>query len=599
MCRIVGIAGFNGSSTEQIECKLCSMRDSMSHGGPDDYGKYIDGDSEVALGHRRLSILDLTSMGRQPMTSEQKDVHISYNGEVYNFKELRAELTKLGHRFISNTDTEVVLKAYIEWGQDSFAKFKGMFAVSIYDKSKGLVYLVRDSAGIKPLYYSIKDGQLVFASEIKAFKHFNKNWLEFERWKVLFLAFGFVPEPYTTLNNVYMLPKKNYLKFNIRTKSTEIAEYETNSSNENVLDSGQAETLVSEYLESAVARHMVSDAPIGVFLSGGLDSSIITALASGVSGQKINTLSVNFDDPGLSETYYQELLLSSINSTHHNITVNESDFVDNVPQIFSCMDQPTTDGVNSFFISKYAHEAGLKSVLSGLGADELFGGYPSFDRINNIQGLIKLQSIFPGIFKIFDYSGSSKYKRLSYMAIDNPLSIYMLLRGRFSINTISALLNTTTKYVEDSLVPLFMEKEFEPDMDFVSKIESNLYMQNQLLRDTDFMSMGNSLEVRVPFLDKDFLEITGSIDQGIRYDSKNLLKSCYKNIVPTEIINRKKMGFTFPFAKWFLNKLDYFVEYGNLGKSKYEKQLISDFKTGKLNWSGFWSLIVLNNYSPA
>ena len=144
-----------------------------------------------------------------------------------------------------------------------------------------------------------------------------------------------------------------------------------------------------------------------------------------------------------------------------------------------------------------------------------------------------------------------------------------------------------------------MEKQYEPDMDFVSNLEKNIYMQNQLLKDTDFMSMGNSLEVRVPFLDKDFLEITGSIDQSIRYNSKNLLKNCYKNVLPDKIINRKKMGFTFPFAKWFLNKLDYFVEYGNLGKNKYEKQLISDFKTGKLNWSGFWSLIVLNKYSPA
>ena len=451
MCRIVGIVGFNGSSIKEMDCKLCSMRDSMSHGGPDDFGKYIDPDSQVALGHRRLSILDLSSQGHQPMSDQNTDVHISYNGEVYNFKELRSELTRLGHSFSSNTDTEVVLKAYIEWGQESFAKFNGMFAISIYDKKNGLFYLVRDSSGIKPLYYSIKDGQLLFASEIKAFKQFNKNWLEFERWKVLFLAFGFIPEPYTTLNNVFMLPKKNYLKFNIKTKSTEISEYETINVKEKILDLVEAEKLVSEYLESAVSRHMISDAPIGVFLSGGLDSSIIASIASGVRGQKINTLSVNFDDPDLSETYYQEQLLSSIDSLHHNITVSESDFVDNVPDIFSSMDQPTTDGVNSYFISKYAHEAGLKAVLSGLGADELFGGYPSFNRIKRMKGLLKFQGILPGIFRIFNYASSSKYKRLTYMAIDNPLSIYMLLRGRFSINSISDLLNTSTKYVEESL----------------------------------------------------------------------------------------------------------------------------------------------------
>ena len=170
MCRIVGIIGFNGSSEGEINCKICSMRDSMSHGGPDDYGSYMDEDKEVAMGHRRLSILDLTSLGHQPMTNENEDVYISYNGEVYNFKELRSELINLGHRFNSNTDTEVILKSYVEWGQDSFARFNGMFAISIYDKRKGVIYLVRDSAGIKPLYYSIKDGQLIFASELKAFK---------------------------------------------------------------------------------------------------------------------------------------------------------------------------------------------------------------------------------------------------------------------------------------------------------------------------------------------------------------------------------------------------------------------------------------------
>jgi len=181
MCRIVGIIGFNGSSGEEINCKICSMRDSMSHGGPDDYGSFMDEDKEVAMGHRRLSILDLTSLGHQPMSNNNKDIWISYNGEAYNFKELRAELTNLGHRFVSDTDTEVILKSYMEWGQESFSKFNGMFAISIYDKRNDLFYLVRDGSGIKPLYYSIKDGQLIFASELKAFKQFDINWPAYEK----------------------------------------------------------------------------------------------------------------------------------------------------------------------------------------------------------------------------------------------------------------------------------------------------------------------------------------------------------------------------------------------------------------------------------
>ena len=185
------------------------------------------------------------------------------------------------------------------------------------------------------------------------------------------------------------------------------------------------------------------------------------------------------------------------------------------------------------------------------------------------------------------------------MATDNPLNTYLLLRGRFSSSSIASILDTSTKFVEESLALLFLDKEANTDLDFISKIETNIYMQNQLLRDTDFMSMANSVEVRVPFLDKDFLDISNGLDQSIRYQSKKLLKSSFKNIVPSEIIERKKMGFTFPFSRWILNKLDYFTEFGNLGKNRYEKRLIADFKAGKLNWSGFWSLIVLNKYSPA
>jgi len=394
-----------------------------------------------------------------------------------------------------------------------------------------------------------------------------------------------------------MLPKKNYLKLNLKNKSTEISEYENNTENKYITDIDEAECLVSQYLESSVKRHMISDAPIGVFLSGGLDSSIIASIASKTSDQKINTLSVNFDEQSHSENYYQDIVVSSINSQHHNININQDDFINNIDNIFQCMDQPTTDGVNSYFISKYANEIGLKAVLSGTGADELFGGYPSFRRINNIAPLLKIQKISPGIFSLFEYLKYMKYKRFSFLKINNPLSVYLLLRGRFSIKTIANILDTSSSYVEETLETVCLKKEFNPDLNFISNIEKNIYMQNQLLKDADFMSMSNSLEVRVPYLDKDFLKIVGNIDKSIRYNSKSILRNCYKNLLDPQIINRKKMGFTFPFKKWFMNKLDFFIDYGELGKTKYEKNIISDFKSGNLNWSGLWSLIVLNNHS--
>jgi len=226
MCRITGIVNLEKNRNFNFEEVIIKMRDSMAHGGPDDEGLSIDKKNGIALGHRRLSIIDLSPLGHQPMCDEKEDIWLTYNGEVYNFRELRQELARKGYKFQSQSDTEVIINAYAEWGEEAFKKLIGMFAFCIYDKKRGLIYLVRDHAGIKPLYYSFSKSNLIFASEVKAFKAFNKKWEENPDWQVYFLTFGYIPEPYTTLKDVYMLPKGSFLRLDLNTKKYSICEYE-------------------------------------------------------------------------------------------------------------------------------------------------------------------------------------------------------------------------------------------------------------------------------------------------------------------------------------------------------------------------------------
>jgi len=389
MCRIAGIINIEDGFNSNLEAKVLKMRDSMSHGGPDGAGVYIDKGNGVLLANRRLSIIDLSSLGHQPMSDEKENIWITYNGEIYNHHELRKWLITKGHKFKSSSDTEVIIHAYEELGEKAFKKLIGMFAFCIYDRSRRLVYLVRDHAGIKPLYYSISNNNLIFASEIRAFKAINKGWEENPDWTIYFLIFGHIPEPYTTLKDVYMLPKGSFLKFDLKTKKYNICGYERLKFIDEIRNSEDATSGVRDLFKKAVQRHLISDAPIGVFLSGGIDSSLVTLIASQFQGENLRTLSVVFNEKEYSEERYQDLVVNKIHSKHRAYLVTEEDFINHLNDIFSAMDQPTVDGINTYFISKCAKEEGLKAVLSGLGGDELFGGYPSFQRIDKVWFLRK------------------------------------------------------------------------------------------------------------------------------------------------------------------------------------------------------------------
>jgi asparagine synthase (glutamine-hydrolysing) len=561
----------------------------MHHGGPDDNGIFIS--DKVLLGHNRLSIIDLSDYAHQPMQTD--DVVLTYNGEIYNFKELRSDLINRGHHFQSTGDTEVIIRAYLEWGENSFEKFNGMFAFGLFDKKQNQFYLVRDTSGIKPLYYSIKNNSLFFSSEVRAFYH-SDLFTENENWKKLFLAFGHLPAPCTTLQDVETLPKGNFLKWNLNNSRYSIhsfAEYTFSSEISSVND---ARKLIREKLEAAVRRHLISDAPIGVFLSGGIDSSLLTLLAAQSQKDNLKTLSVYFDEQEYSEYEFQKLISQKIPGNHVAVKISKKQFTDRFDDIFSAMDQPTTDGINSYFISSVAHEQGLKAVLSGIGADELFGGYPSFSRMKWVQN----SRLIPGsILWLAAKSGSDKTKKIDYLKRREALTDYLFLRGFFPVNEIAQLLNVTEREIW-SVMDLYSLNGKLQNLEGGNKatwLESNLYMHNQLLKDTDMMGMWHSLEVRVPFLDKELVETVYSIAPEIKFNSspKFLLTETFKDLLPKEVYNRPKKGFTFPFSKW-LAELEILNELET--RDNITQNYVSKFRKGELHWSRIWALYVMHHW---
>lgn len=585
MCRIAGILAFD--KNKPTDSRIKQMTDAMRRGGPDDSGCYVDAASGVAFGHRRLSIIDLTEMGHQPMQDEQQELVICYNGEIYNFQDIKTRLISLGHHFISNSDTEVILYAFRQWGTDCFNMFNGMFAFALFDKRSLKVYLVRDYAGIKPLYYSFQDGELIFASEIRAFKALNSAWQENPDWKKYFLLFGFLPEPVTTLQGIQALPKGSYLEYDIQSKQSAVRSYFKLSYNYSITDEAEAVERLRATLTNSVARHLISDAPIGLFLSGGTDSSLLTLLAQSLAGSNLKTLSIYFEDEKFSEKKYQDIIIRQSGVQHHSFLVTQDEFTSHLPDILEAMDQPSCDGINSYFISKYARQYGLTAVLSGLGADEIFGGYPSFYRADKIRMLKLLPDALLGLAR---YLPDERIRRISLLSKKSLVGDYLLSRGCYSVGQTAKLLGC-----DESEVRSVYEKSLGlfPDMvnslvpqEQVSFWERECYMQNQLLKDTDYMSMWQSIEVRVPFLDKELLELVYSIHPSIRYNKqqkKHLLIKAFSDILPEEIWNRSKQGFTFPFENWMKN-----IAPVDAASAQQHSLLVQN----KIHWSRYWCYLL-------
>jgi len=592
MCRIAGIVNFESSPSLQL---IQRMRDTMRRGGPDDAGVYIDDTWPLAFGHRRLSFQDLSPLGHQPMMDDTGNIVLIFNGEIYNFPEIREELVQKKYHFKSKSDTEVIIYAYRQWGIECFKRFNGMFALALLDKRANKLILARDHAGIKPLYYFLDEKRIYFASEVRAFSSINAQWPENQDWKKYFLLFGHLPEPVTTLQNVKSMPKGTI--FEIDLPSLKITEHKFFSIyyNYSIYDRREAISEVRALLINAVRRHLVSDAPIGLFLSGGLDSSLLTLIAKDFIPENLKTISVIFEDERYSEKYYQDIIIKKTNAHHQSYLVTERDFQDSLSDILEAMDQPSSDGINSYFVCKYARAYGLKTAFSGLGADELFGGYQSFNRTNVLNAFKWMPDFIYAAAGIFP---DDRRKKVSFLSVRNGIGDYLFNRGFFIPSQIAELLDCSETEIWEVLdkvaanFPSFVEKL--PLQEKVSYLETNLYMQNQLLKDTDYMSMWHGLEVRVPFLDKDLMSLTYSIHPEIRYNPtqlKYLLIEAFRSALPIEIWNRPKQGFTFPFEQWMAH-----VKQTDHSIPKLDAMKVQLMK-GKLHWSRYWTYILSQQYA--
>jgi len=552
----------------------------MTHRGPDSFGTYFD--DHVSLGQTRLSIMDISDKGQQPMISNCGKYIIIFNGEIYNFKELRQKLVKNGVEFRSYSDTEVILNGFISYGEGFVGQLNGMFSFSIYNKITRELFLARDRSGIKPLYYFSKNGFFSYSSELKAFSlQYLTNNLEA---KILFLLLGYIPEPYTIYEEVSMFPAGHYGYFSGGKLSiSRFSHYQYhpkhNKSHDEIVSDSR------EIFYRSVKRHMISDAPIGVLLSGGLDSSAIASIASQMG--ELNTISLEFKEKNFCEKPFQQLIAKKFGTKHTSWLIDEKIFMSNIEFFIQSMEQPTIDGLNTFLVSMAARNSGLKTVLSGIGGDEIFYGYPSFRDCKTLNFLTYIPYTLIKAFLPY-----RRFNKLELLKAENGLSYYLPKRALFSPSNIANILNIDKKEVYQLISKLWLTygpEERNSIEDEISHYELNMYMKNQLLRDADVFGMANSLEIRVPFLDNELVDYSLKVDSSEKMGAlnKRVLAELSQDILPREIIDRKKMGFTLPFENWFKKNINHF---------DIDAEASKKFLSGEISWSRFWGLYVLRTW---
>ena len=550
MCSIYGTMGKNHKKIETIFSKA------LHHRGPDDKGIYYDENNHIVLGHTRLSIIDLSNDAHQPMSNKDGNFVLVFNGEIYNYQELKDELIVLGHKFDTHSDTEVVLKSYIQWGQACVNSFRGMFAFCLYDKQNGMLFLARDRFGIKPLIYSFIGDQFIFTSELKPLlkSNFISKKLSYEAVNEYF-QYGSVRQPNTMLEGVYQLMPGRSMIVKLFDQSYEINryyDYVEKSARLPKIDSyEEAVVKVREALEVATKYHMVADVEVGAFLSGGVDSTAVVALMKHYSDKQINTFSVGFKNHSYveDETGIASKSAEYLGCNHHNIKIDDAYVASIFDDFIESIDQPSIDGINTYIVSRETSKE-MKVALSGLGGDELFAGYPHFRRINQLskykKGIIsfagqKLNQLRPNRF-------TEKYE---FVGLDEALA---LDKQRTIHKDLSKILKNNV--ASNAYDP---EQNCLSPLQKISKNEIDNYMLDTLLRDNDVLSMAHSLEVRPILLDHKLVELAFSLNDKFKIRN-SMLKSVFidsvKDMIPSEVWQRNKTGFEMPFLEWMNGDLN-------------------------------------------
>ncbi len=605
------------SRKEAINIKRFNkMHESLAHRGPDDSGSWTSPDRRTALGHKRLSIIDLTEGGHQPMVSENGRYILVYNGEIYNYRELRTDLEKEGICFKTESDTEVLLQLWEKVGKESLIKIRGMFAFSIWDSEARILFLSRDPFGIKPLYFCSTQDYIAFASEMKAFTVGGIAGGPDPKAIGSFLQWGSIPAPLTLYKDVVSLKPGQWIEWEQNTGIiTDQIYWNYNrqleiEQNNQITDFEEAVNLMRQTLYDSVKAHLVSDVPVGAFLSGGIDSTAIVSLMRQAGQDHISTFSITFDDENLDESYFSQLAARTYNTDHHEWRISREEFNNLKDKFMKSIDSPTIDGLNTWIVARFAREHGLKVVTSGVGGDEFFYGYPN--TFKQLPVLMKCLGIVPAFIKkllnstmnnpyINNLSPNKINKMSKIIEVSPDLKMgYLFNRGLFTKYEVEKLIKDKDLAMEAaSLNMAAYLPEIEgnvTEQQIISILETSRYLGSQLLPDSDQFSMAHALELRVPLVDRIVAENLCRINSKFFYDKRNTAKALLVNAVgdlPDKLVYRKKQGFTLPVSNWIIN--DNWEPKSRLLDLNACKKIHSDFQTGRIHWSRRWGIEVLDN----
>jgi asparagine synthase (glutamine-hydrolysing) len=588
---------------------LDRMNAAMAHRGPDADGCYTN--DNIGLGHKRLSIIDTENSANQPMLSSNKKWVIAFNGEIYNYVELKANELQ-GVSFQTESDTEVILELFQKYGVEGISKLKGMFAFVIHNIETAETYVARDRYGMKPLYYSMQNDACFIASELRALlasgaipRKLNRSALE------EYIETQTVCAPNTLIEHVKLLEAGHYLHFK-KNETTKHCYYRLlNDTSYELSDKKSAQELLRSTMRESVVQHMRADVPFGAFLSGGIDSSLLVGLMSEVRAEKINTFQISFEEEAFDERKYAQLVAKKFNTQHHEINLSANAFLKDIPAAIAAIDFPSGDGPNTYAVSKAAKEAGITVAISGLGGDELFAGYPVFQYMQSIEKSFLLKLSYPlrksasALLNSLSSTRSLRKKaELLGLPKANLASAFPLVRNVWKTNE---LITRTTKHFEIENNFNFIFEKNAPLLNRVSAAEIESYMQHVLLRDSDQMSMAHSLEIRVPFLDHQVVELATHLSTNLKNPTspKKFLTETFADLLPHEVVNRTKMGFTLPWSVWMKNELREFTEEGF--NELYKQDVINE-KVLRKAWNkfilgneeksfiSFWHLSVLGHW---
>ena len=593
-----GIAGFFGRGDEKI---LEQMADSIRYRGPDDKGYFYDG--RVGLAQRRLAIIDLSPTGHQPMCNNDKTVWIVFNGEIYNFQEIKKDLLR-GHKFHGSSDTEVIIHLYEKLGVEAFKKIQGMFALAIYDRREQKLILARDRFGKKPLYWSQLDSSFIFASEPKAIlKHpGQKPELDLSSLQS-YLYFEHIPTPKSIYKNINKLEPGTFLEFrNNKIKKEKF--WDIGFGNSDKISFADAKTELDKRLDRSVRMRLVSDVPLGIFLSGGIDSSTIAYYAQKNSTEKIKTFSIGFKEDSFDESGYARAVSKHLQTEHYEKIMSAGKALDLIPEITAKLDEPMADAsiLPTYLLSAFTREK-VTVALGGDGGDELFAGYGTFQahKFAEIYEKIpawlhdkiiaRLVNMLPTGHKYFSldfkakkfingFSGPKKYRDQRWLGSFLPADIKPLLSG-------DANKSLAEEKGPEKIIDNYLLNAPEDYWSRLTYLYMRLYMMELVLVKVDRASMYNSLEVRAPFLDTDVVDLVASLPIGYKlkkYRVKHILKELMADRLPSDIINRRKKGFGIPLGKWFRGPLKpYLTELFNEKKITNQNILNHQVISGLLN----------------